>query len=141
MMVDALYQPVFMATNSYMPNYDFGEFVFDGWNNYGFQKKHLPDHWLFRCDLPDKKMIQTLGTFNNKDYPRRIGEIMGKQDLGPIEVLRLRDVAFCYEHGIDPLSDVGRHHNLIHNQDYLAEASRYGTGLHVICAGEAVFPT
>lgn len=29
MMVDALYQPVFMATNSYMPNYDFGEFVFD----------------------------------------------------------------------------------------------------------------
>lgn len=30
MMVDALYQPVFMATNSYMPNYDFGEFVLDG---------------------------------------------------------------------------------------------------------------
>lgn len=86
-------------------------------------------------------MIPDLATFENEGYHQRIGEMMGKQDLGPTEVLRLRDAAFCLEHGIDPLSDVGRHHNLIHNPDYIAEAPRYGTGLHVICAGEAVFPT
>ena len=140
MMVDALYQPVFMATNNYMANYDFGEFVFDGWNNYGFQKKHLPDHWLFRCDLPDETMIQATGPFNDL-YPRSIAKTMNKLGLGPTEVLRFRDAAFCYEHGIDPLADVGRHHNLIHNPDYIAEAPRYGTGLHVICAGQAIFPT
>ena len=50
-------------------------------------------------------MIPDLATFENEGYPQRIGEMMGKQDLGPTEVLRLRDAAFCLEHGIDPLSD------------------------------------
>lgn len=139
MTVNAFYQPVFLAEG--VGNYDFAEFVRDNVKHFCTDEKYLPDHWLFRCDLPDKTMIPTISTFDNDDYPRLIGAIMSQQGTGPAEIVRLRDAAFCLAHGIDPLSDAGRHHALIHNPDYIAEAPRYGTGLHVICAGKAVFPT
>lgn len=140
MAVSAFYQPMFIADDS-MGKYDYAQFIKDTVKFYCTDRKYLPDYWLFRCDLPDRNMIPNLASFDNDDYPRLIGEMMSKQGLWPTDVLRLRDAAFCLEHGIDPLSDAGRHHNLTNNPDYTAQASRYGTGIHVICAGETIFPT
>lgn len=140
MTVNAYYQPMYF-TDDNNGKYDFAHFLKDTVKFYCTYQKHLPDYWLFRCDLPDKTQIPDLYTFDKEDYPRRIMKNMIQHGLGPTAVLRLRDAAFCIEHGIDPLSEEGRHHTLIHNPDYVAKASRYGTGLHVIRAGEAVFPT
>lgn len=139
MTLNPFYQPMFIADDT--ARYGFGEFIRDNVTFYCTDRKYLPDYWLFRCDLPDKNLIPPMERSDMDGYPEKIAGIMRKRGLGPADAVRLRDAAFCIEHGIDPLSEAGRHRALLDNPDYTAHADRYGTGIHVIRSGEAIFPT
>lgn len=93
------------------------------------------------CEVPDKTLIPTIRTYDAADYPERMAGIMLENGLAPTAMVRLRDAAFCLANGLDPLSTQGSHSALILNPDYNAQADRYGTGVHVIRAGYAAFPT
>lgn len=105
-------------------------------------ERFIPDHWMFRFDYPN-------GELRGKIYDEAIGENyieqlldeLHRQGVMPNDSVRLRDAAFCLEHGIDPLSEEGRHEALQRNPAYRQEAERYGSGVNVIRNGLPPFPT
>ena len=64
-----------------------------------------------------------------------------KENIQPVNVMRLRDAAFCIEHRIPLFTEEAEHRALRNNEEYNRLADRYGTDRFVIRGGQAIFPT
>lgn len=105
-------------------------------------ERFIPDHWMFRFDNPDRELRGKIyHDTDGQDYIKQLSDELHRQGVMPTDCVRLRDAAFCLEHGIDPLSEEGRHDALLRNPTFQQEAERYGSGVHVIRNGLALFPT
>lgn len=105
-------------------------------------ERFIPDNLMFRFDNPDRELRGKI--FNDvvgENYIKQLSDELHRQGVMPTDCVRLRDAAFCLEHGIDPLSAEGRHDSLLKNPTFQQEAERYGSGVHVIRNGLALFPT
>lgn len=96
---------------------------------------------MFRFDFKDKSKIPEIMATDNADYLQRLCPVLKQEKIHPSSVVRLRDVAFCEERGIAPLSASAEHSVLAENEDYKRLAHRYGMDGHVIRSGLAAFPT
>lgn len=139
-MLDQMYRPVGYRADIGGDD-RFREFMSDMARKYG-RERFIPDYWLFRFDHPDKALRRRLTDFGAGDrYRRRLSEVLHRQGVTPAHTVRFRDAVFCLSNGIDPISEPGCHEALLHNPLYRQQETRYGTGLHVIRSGQAMFPT
>lgn len=80
-------------------------------------KNYYPDHWIFRYDLPAGSRV--IPAIRDSDGSFRTFHVAAQRDnIFPAQILPLRDIAFCWEQGIDYLLPAGRHDRLMKDPDY-----------------------
>ena len=93
---------------------------------------------MFRYDFKNRNLIPPIKD-DNADYLLRLGPVLAKENIQPVNVMRLRDAAFCIEHRIPLFTEEAEHRALRNNEEYNRLADRYGTDRFVIRGGQAIF--
>lgn len=95
---------------------------------------------MFRYDFKNRSLIPSIKD-DNADYLLRLSPVLARENIQPVNVMRLRDAAFCIEHRIPLFTEEAEHRVLRNNEEYNRLADRYGTDRFVIRGGQAIFPT
>lgn len=66
------------------------------------------DAWIVRYDFSDQRKIPRIGENRTEDYARSLLRRAHESRIRPCCIIPLRDLMFCAESGIDPLSPQGR---------------------------------
>lgn len=71
-----------------------------------------------RYDFADQRKIPRIGENRTEDYARSLLRRAHESRIRPCCIIPLRDLMFCAESGIDPLSPQGTHERLIRLDGY-----------------------
>ena len=63
---------------------------------------------MFRYDFKNRNLIPPIKD-DNADYLLRLGPVLAKENIQPVNVMRLRDAAFCIEHRIPLFTEEAEH--------------------------------
>ena len=72
---------------------------------------------MFRYDFKNRNLIPPIKD-DNADYLLRLGPVLAKENIQPVNVMRLRDAAFCIEHRIPLFTEEAEHRALRNNEEY-----------------------
>lgn len=97
-------------------------------HGYYSNKSIIPDLSIEAHYFDRFKDIPTVKLFDGVDYKTRIEPVLNEKSYGS-EKVNLRDAAYCYENGIEPLSKEGRPEELIKNDAYRDFLTRNEKGL------------
>lgn len=86
------------------------------------------DAWIVRYDFADQRKIPRIGENRTEDYARSLLRRAHESRIRPCCIIPLRDLMFCAESGIDPLSPQGTHERLIRLDGYGPYCAAQGFG-------------
>ena len=86
------------------------------------------DAWIVRYDFSDQRKIPRIGENRTEDYARSLLRRAHESRIRPCCIIPLRDLMFCAESGIDPLSPQGTHERLIRLDGYGPYCAAQGFG-------------
>ena len=86
------------------------------------------DAWIVRYDFSDQRKIPRIGENRTEDYARSLLRRAHESRIRPCCIIPLRDLMFCAESGIDPLSPQGTHQRLIRLDGYGPYCAAQGFG-------------